>query len=46
LPILPESLKYLECSYNNKLPYNNLDQYKKWFAITYPEIVNSRKFNL
>ena len=35
LPELPESLKYLDCK-NNNLPYNNLEDYWKWFHEYYP----------
>ena len=45
LPELPISLRILYCS-NNKLPYNNLDEYKEWYAKTYPERIDAEKYNL
>ena len=39
------NLKHLNCS-NNKLPYNNLYEYNKWFEKTYPEKVAAKRYNL
>ena len=45
LPELPNSLEYLSCKHNN-LPYYNLEEYKVWYANTYPERVDAEKYNL
>ena len=45
LPELPESLEILECEDNN-LPYDDLEGYKKWYAKTYPERIEAKKYNL
>ncbi len=44
LPELSDSIK-LRC-YNNKLPYDDLDGYKEWYAKTYPERVEANKYNI
>jgi len=45
LPELPDTLEVLYCN-NNQLPYKNLEEYREWFANTYPEIIASKKFNI
>lgn len=45
LPELPESVTELRC-YGNKLPYKNLKEYKEWYAKTYPERIEAKKYNL
>ena len=35
----------LSCGGNN-LPYNNLKEYKEWYAETYPDRVEGEKYNL
>ena len=45
LPELPKSLKILYCT-NNKLSYDNLKEYKEWYAKKYPERVDAEKYNL
>lgn len=49
LPELPNTLETLLC-YGNQLPYNNLEEYWKWFKETYPEEwelrQNLTKYNL
>ena len=45
LPELPKSLEILYC-HNNNLPYNDLGEYKEWYAKTYPERIDAEKYNL
>ena len=45
LPELPDSLIDLYCD-NNQLPYKNLEEYKIWYAETYPEKIEAKKYNL
>ncbi len=40
-----DNLEILWCV-NNQLPYQNLDEYKKWFEKTYPEKVAAKRYNL
>ena len=57
LPELPDTLEILSCENNNKLPYNDLEGYWKWFheyyPVHYPEKYkqylkrkNMKKFNI
>jgi hypothetical protein len=39
-----DNLKSLSCR-NNNLPYENLDEYWKWFQKEYPDRWEARKFN-
>ena len=45
LPELPDSLEYLLCR-NNQLPYIDLKGYKEWYAKTYPERIEAKKYNI
>ena len=45
LPELPDTLLNLRCS-DNQLPYNDLKGYKIWYAKTYPERIEAKKYNI
>jgi len=45
LPELPKGLERLYC-YDNKLPYNDLKGYWKWFWEQNPDLYNANKMGL
>jgi len=45
LIILPESLISIYCP-DKDIPFTNLEEYRVWFAKTYPEIIDAEKFNI
>ena len=42
---LPDSLEHLSC-YNNNLPYNNLDEYWKWYKEEHPDLWAAKQMGL